>query len=72
MKLKALCDSYGFIGRYHYKDSIVEVEDGTEFPKGQFEKIDENKTKNESEVVGGDNVHGEIPNKPKPKKTKKH
>lgn len=71
MKLKALCDSYGFVGRYHYKDSIVEVEDGIKFPEEQFEVVKETKAKNESESEVKDKA-GEIPVEPKPKKSKKH
>lgn len=61
MKLKATCDSYGFLGRYHYKDSIVEVEPGTKYPEGQFEEVDK-KVK--------ENPESDSPNVEKPKHKK--
>jgi hypothetical protein len=40
MKLKAIHDSFGFLGRYHDKDSVVEIDEDLEYPIEHFEIID--------------------------------
>lgn len=56
MKLKAKCDSYGFLGKYHYKGDIVEVEEGTKFPE-HFEILEDVKAEEKNEEKKKEKKH---------------